>query len=436
MVTPEKLAARTYPGIQELHSKLKSLTDSLSQPRISHNAQPRPFPPSFRQYLYACSFNSVSAVVERLLSQVHELSADARIALHTTLSNAHHFVAVILPLFYEHETLLVLCDSKQHIDLAYSEHGRLLTTCHLYPRLKSQWKEIGQQKKRFRNIAKHIIDEKFWERVTIHRVTDNEDESMSGKRAVLNPTNPSDYPEERFYKMYSETSYVVDSTTNQVEYHVLVSFNCPETDDELRELIARRKGDKFVDEKWFIGAHVLNLHRVKPLKEWMDEVTPALLKSISLCRHVRRSTNREDRQVAKDEQSAMIATGVLVDQNGHLRPPHNTPNTDEDARFELLQANEHILDGVIFVRSSFPFCEANIRLARRSFHGCFDSGMLKELKTTVFHLVCSNFPFRITTDAICSQDSHTCCSPGSLPLTMPNSFTRTRMTLDRLWLLE
>jgi hypothetical protein len=178
--------------------------------------------------------------------------------------------------------------------------------------------------------------------------------------------------------MDSETSYVVDSTTKQVEYHVFVSVDCPETDDELKKLLAAHPGDKFVDEKWFRGAHVLNLDRFLPLKEWMDEVGPALLNILSPCRHIRRSPDREDPQVAKDEQSAMIATGVLVDQQGHLRPPHNTGKMDEDSRFDILQANEHILDGVIFVKSSFHFCEANIRLPGRSFPGCFDSGMSQE----------------------------------------------------------
>lgn len=404
MLTPKRLAARTYPGIQELHSNLKKLTDSLSRPRMSHPAELRSFSGRFRQALRTRSFDDVSTVVERLLAQEDELSADARIALHTTLGNAHHFVAVILPLFYEEKTLLLLCDSKQQIDLAYSEYGRLLSTCSSYPQLKVLWNQLREQKTLFRTIAQRIIDKKFWKTAIIHRVSDNEDESMSRKRAVFNPTNPSNYPEEQFYKMYSETSYVVDSTTNQVEYHVFVSVDCPSTDDELRDLLADRHGDKFIDENWFRGAHVLNLHCIRQLKDWMEEVTPALLKSISSCTHIRRSGQREDRQVAKDERSAMIATGVLVDQNGYLRPPHNTGSMDEDSRFDLLQANEHILDGVIYVETSFPFCEANIRLQGRSFHGCFDSGRLKESTTTVLHLVCSNFPFRITTDAICSQD--------------------------------
>ena len=145
-----------------------------------------------------------------------------RTVLHTTLRNAHHFVAVILPLFYDLNTLLLLCYSKQHVEHTYSEYGKLLSTSSSYPRLKLLWNEIREQKERFRTIAKRIIDKKLWKRAIIHRVSDNEDESMSRKLAVFNPTNPSDYPEEQFYKMYSETSYVVHSTTNQVEYHVFV----------------------------------------------------------------------------------------------------------------------------------------------------------------------------------------------------------------------
>ena len=50
--------------------------------------------------------------------------------------------------------------------------------------------------------------------------------------------NPSYYWDEKFYKMYSETSHVVDSTTNWDE-------------------------DNFIDEKWFKGAHVLNLVKIR-----------------------------------------------------------------------------------------------------------------------------------------------------------------------------
>ena len=114
MVTSEKLSAWTYPGIQELHSKLKSLIDSLSLSPISHHAEHRSISSNIRYHLNSLSFHNVSIVLERLLDAQTELSADARITLHTTLSNANHFVAVILPLFYNRVTLLLLYDDKLH----------------------------------------------------------------------------------------------------------------------------------------------------------------------------------------------------------------------------------------------------------------------------------------------------------------------------------
>ena len=209
---------------------------------------------------------------------------------------------------------------------------------------------------------------------------------MSGKRGVFNPTNPSDYSEDKFYQMYSETSYVVDSTTNQVEFHLFVSIDCPLTDDKIKVVIAKRNQDNFLDEKWFRGAHILNLDKVRQVKEWMEEMSPVLMESMSLCRHVQRSKRREDQQVARDEGSGMMATGVNVDQNGHLRPPHNAGKMEEDLRFDLLRANDHILDGVIFVKSSFPFSKVNPRSQKCSSHRCLDTGRLKKLNITLLHV--------------------------------------------------
>ena len=110
MVTSEKLAARTYPGIQELHSRLKEYIYTLS-PRhspISHPPERVPFPRPFHNTLYTSPFDSVCSAVKNLLLRVDQLSADARITLHTTLNNPHHFVAFILPYFYNSETLLLL----------------------------------------------------------------------------------------------------------------------------------------------------------------------------------------------------------------------------------------------------------------------------------------------------------------------------------------
>jgi len=131
MVTSEKLAARTYPGIQELHSKLKKLIDSLCVSPISHPSGRVFFSSRSRNEIYTRPLDSLCSVVEKLLTQEdsqYELSADARTALSTALSNAHHFAAVIFFYFYNSHTLRLLFDTKQHIDDAYAQYGHILNT--------------------------------------------------------------------------------------------------------------------------------------------------------------------------------------------------------------------------------------------------------------------------------------------------------------------
>ena len=62
-----------------------------------------------------------------------------------------------------------------------------------------------------------------------------------------------------------------------------------------KALMAKWKEDNFLDVKWFRGAHVLNLDKIHQVKEWMEQMRPALIESLSLCCHVRRSIRREDR---------------------------------------------------------------------------------------------------------------------------------------------
>ena len=84
-------------------------------------------------------------------------------------------------------------------------------------------------------------------------------------------------------------------------------------------------------------------------------MTPTMINNISSRNHVKRSKKREDYEAAKVEKSRMVAVGINVDQNGYLRPPHNTGKMEEDQRFDLLQDSDHILDGIIFVKTLF-FC--------------------------------------------------------------------------------
>ena len=147
-------------------------------------------------------------------NEEYKLSADGRITLHTILSNAHHFAAIILSHFYDPELLLILFDTKQHIDDIYSRYGQYITSSSSYPLLQSQWKQIHHEKKTFQKMAQHIINDKFWTKVIIHRVNDDKNKSMEGKRVVFNPIHPSHFSEDKYYHMYSETSHVINSTTS------------------------------------------------------------------------------------------------------------------------------------------------------------------------------------------------------------------------------
>ena len=108
-------------------------------------------------------------------------------------------------------------------------------------------------------------------------------------------------------------------------------------------------------KEWFRGIHGLNLDNVCQIKEWMQEVTPALIRNVFLRRHIKRPKKREDRNVAKSEGSRMVAIGVNIDQSGYLQPPHNTGGMEEDLRFELLQESDYVLDGIVFVHVFIVF---------------------------------------------------------------------------------
>ena len=158
MVTPKKLAARTYPGLRELQAQLKKFIESLSLqpielPSILHH--------NFRKKQSCCRLNSVSFVVEHLLAQSdlepqYKLSADARCALRTALSSSQHFVAVILKYFYDSTSLLRLFQTKAHIDDVYAAFGRIISNSKSFPLCKSLWSEIRTRKDRFeRKISKN-----------------------------------------------------------------------------------------------------------------------------------------------------------------------------------------------------------------------------------------------------------------------------------------
>ena len=128
-------------------------------------------------------------------------------------------------------------------------------------------------------MVHHIIDEGFWRRAVIHLVTNVEDDSLKEKKIVLDPTDAVRFPLTHFTHIFSNTSYIVDSSSSQVEFHLFVSVDCPLTDDELRDIISK-PGDEdnsYVKELWFRGAHVFNLDSIRQIQEWMDAMAPTLM---------------------------------------------------------------------------------------------------------------------------------------------------------------
>jgi len=376
------------------------------------------------------------------------LSAEARNTLWSALSTAHHYAAVILLHFYEIDTLDILCKTPEHIRTLYSKHGRLLLSDRRYPKFRLLWERIRYQKLTFHQIAKNIRDDKPWAIAIIHRLHDNgKDDSICEKRAVLDPTNPEEYADEnKFYTMLSENSYVVGkSPENRVECHIFISVDCPLTDAEVKDILAERKGNNspFLPEiptdgtghmsleKWFFGAHVVNLRRIRQIREWMDSVIPVLMDTLSSCKPIRRSKHREDPEVTKQDRCRMVAMNFNCDQQGYVRAPKNfKERLDDDMKFELMAEHDHILDGVVIVKSLFLFRKTNTRLQRNSSPGCGGSGRLKVPNTTLFQLVCSCFESQLMQSYV--QASKTCCSLGSLELTMPISFIRTSPIVDLL----
>ena len=347
--TSRKLIRRTYPGLQELYHQWQGLRGN-STVIVKEIGQDLTTPA--RSFLYSSAFEPVGLCLEKLMADDDTskgMTADARVTLQTALSSAQYFAAVILMHFYSRELLIALFDTPEHIDEGYSQFIRHFVTSILYPCLQSRLKQIRIQRDVLRHMCNKVVNMRFWERIVVHRAKDDGNgKTLEGKRIVLDPMDTTQFPEDEFIHVYSEMSHIIDSTTTQVEFHVLVSEDCLKTDKEVQEIIAQRHSNNYVQEDWFYGAHVMNLDSIRRVREWMDTAVPILQKNVLKRRPVKRAKMREDKAVAK-AGSVMVAVGENVDQNGYLCQPHNTPRMEEEARFELMQESDRILDGVVFV---------------------------------------------------------------------------------------
>jgi hypothetical protein len=392
----------------------------MNRRRITHRAKTL----DLRRRTNLChrSFERIAPILEPLVSPDHErylLSSDARLALRSALTNAHHFTAIILPLFMRRTTLGQLCDTKQHIDDAYSIFGGLVASSSKFPHLRKRWQEIKQQKCNLRKILKKLEYAKPWKHSVIHRVTHRvNDPSLPGRRIALDPTNPDKYTDpSKFVQMSSKTCHVVGRSKRRIEFHVFVSASADElSDDQIRAILCDHTGMSSIPSKWFLGAHVVNLGRLDELGRWMKAVTPHVVSTLTACRLAKRSPDREDAGVIKGDGSKMVSTNFHCDQQGYMRDPRNFERLDEDSRYELMQEHDHVLDGVVLVLLRL-WSGPNFRSPNACFHGYGGTGRSKALRIAPSQQVCS---------PICSslimywQGSGTCSFRDFSALTMHN----------------
>ena len=115
--------------------KLKDSTHAHSLRLMAHDCLKKgPFTRQYRQQLYNDTFNSFAAVIETLLDTQADLTAGARLILCDALTHPHHFVALLLPSFYEQETLRLCCNHGDQMDHVYSEYRRRLSLSRSSPR--------------------------------------------------------------------------------------------------------------------------------------------------------------------------------------------------------------------------------------------------------------------------------------------------------------
>jgi len=113
-----------------------------------------------------------------------------------------------------------------------------------------------------------------------------------------------------------------------------------------------------------------------------------LMDNVSCRCHVVRSCKREEKaDAAKKDGSRMVATGYNVDQNGHLRQARNFLDTEEVARYDLMQSCDQVLNGVVFV-SALPFIVTHFSSRRQSFRLYFIIGRSMHLSIMSSHRVC------------------------------------------------
>jgi hypothetical protein len=360
------LAIKTYPAVQELHTHIKCFVRKHGISLISHGPnQPcrRPFFSDSGKILTTGEpFESIANMIETFLHPTFELSAYTRIVLRGVLSSPSLFAAIILPHFYRSDTLNLLTPDKQSTDNVFSEltSRTLPGLSSSYPLFHQLWLDIHNRKNTLRHITIILKRERkdLLKYITVHRVRDDKGSAeLMTKKIVLDPQNPSMFSDSKFLTMTSETSFVVgDNSNGPIEIHLFVDeeqcFGF--SDAMIIGFLFQQGGDRGQlmkdDKSWFVGVHIVNLHRIKQVQHFMDDASLTLLRSAKKLRRVKRSDIREDSDTQDMNGSCMfeVGSGNRVDQVGCMQSPHNfkNPAADEMMKYDLLAEDDYILDVV------------------------------------------------------------------------------------------
>lgn len=179
--TSEKLAARTYPALQEFHQKVNEVMNALDIKPLP-NTQSRSkdsISPALRSALISRQLKAMARVLNTLYSSddsdkddSRSLTPKARVILHSVTGSAPYFASIFLPRFFDTSFLKHLLNSRSFMDDIYSQFGKyIVSNTHLYTTLSMAWNKIRAEKKELHAIVKDITRDKPWLRVIIHQVS-------------------------------------------------------------------------------------------------------------------------------------------------------------------------------------------------------------------------------------------------------------------------
>jgi hypothetical protein len=209
--------------------------------------------------------------------------------LRAAIAQADLFAAVILHSFFDTDTLDVLCGTKEPCNKTYSLFGYDIVTSPEYPNLADTWESIRADKSLFKKIAVSINYQKPPKHIQIHRFTHQPDSKLMQKEVVLDPVNPVAFTAKKHHVMHSTASLVIDTPPDRaMEFHLFVLDDKALDNATIKALLVNDNKDDFLDEEWFLGAHVTNLHRIKRVEIWIDNAAQKIKASLSACRPVNR----------------------------------------------------------------------------------------------------------------------------------------------------